>query len=234
MPAHTKIDSSSWRKNKVFVKTGTSTWSYAPQVYVKTSYNTWSPLYSYSWEVGNWGECTPYCSGTQTRSVRCKNNTLNIYESDYVCTALVGSKPSTSQPCSNVCGMTIRGHWDDEVDIQIKSRSTNSYVSYGIINDNKWKTLEINPPASDWPLRMKFIAGNSGGHGCGSNGVWLTIPGVGEVNLISPNWSNSGGCWGDFFCRVHANGTVEKLSCGLGAERCGNAGYPNAGGEPSW
>ena len=234
MSAYVKINSSNWKHSKVFVKTGNSTWSRAAQVYVKTSSNKWSPIYSYSWETGQWGSCTPYCSGTQTRTVKCKNNTLNIYEDDGICSAFVGTKPSTSQSCSNSCGMSISYHWDDHGYVAYKSRSTNSWIEIGVNPESGNVTLSFTPAPSDWPLRMRVRTDNSGGHGCGSFGMTINIPNIGDREVISNCWGNYGGCDGYMYWRVNANGVVERLACNLGTNRCTAAGYPYASGEPSW
>lgn len=237
MPAHTKIDSSNWKKCKCYIKTADNTWTFAPQVYVKTASNKWTPLYSYSWEAGAWSACNPHCQGTQTRTVRCKSNVFGDYVDDRICTAFAGAKPATSQGCSNPCGLTLSYHWDDHLNTWYKRRSDNVWVNIGINDSSEHVTLSFNPSPSDWPLRMRGDADNSGGHGCGSisdGGGWLTIPGVGRVNVFGYCWGNYGGCSGNLYWRVHANGTVEKLSCNVGEERCANAGYPCCGGEPAW
>lgn len=233
MAAFVKIDSSNWKASKVYVKTGDNTWTKAPQVYVKTSSSKWSPLYSYSWEVGSWGSCSPYCSGTQTRTVRCKNKTLNIYEEDKVCTTFVGSKPATSQSCSNSCGLSLTYHWDDHGYTAYKSRSTNTWVEIGVNPGNSYGTLSFTPDPSDWPLRMRVRADNSGGHGCGSSGMTINIPNIGSREVISNCWGNYDGCWGEMYWRVNANGVIERLACNLGTARCAAAGYP-FGNEPIW
>lgn len=234
MSVYTKINSSSWKKNKVFIKTKDGTWIRAPQVYVKTSSKSWSPLYSFMWETGKWGSCNPPCSGTQTRTVKCKNTTLGVYEEDKVCEKFVGKKPSTSQSCGSACQNSLYYHWDDHGYVAYKSRSTDAWIEVGVNEASKWVTLPFTPAASDWPLRMRVRADNSGGHGCGSFGMNITIPGVGTKEVISNCWGNYDGCWGYMYWRVNADGTIERLSCNLGPERCAAAGYPYGSGEPNW
>jgi hypothetical protein len=59
----------------------------------------------YYWLMGAWGGCSNGCgTGTQTRTVVCKNKTGTTVSDTYCSSA--GSKPPTSQPCQGVssCG----------------------------------------------------------------------------------------------------------------------------------
>lgn len=59
----------------------------------------------YYWLMGEWGGCSNGCgTGTQTRTVVCKNKTGTTVSDTYCSSA--GSKPPTSQPCQGVssCG----------------------------------------------------------------------------------------------------------------------------------
>ncbi len=50
------------------------------------------PAATYTWTISSWG----FCSGSQTRSVKCRNNNTGATVSDSYCPA---PKPATSQSC---------------------------------------------------------------------------------------------------------------------------------------
>lgn len=105
-----------WTKVKPYLKVN-DTWRLVTNIYVNIN-DTWRPLWSYRWEVGNWGGCSVSCGGgTQTRSVTCKSSDGSTYQ-DQMCLQFVGAKPVTSQVCntqscvgSNCCCNWNRQHF---------------------------------------------------------------------------------------------------------------------------
>lgn len=83
-----------------------SNWKAVQNIYVNVN-GTWKPLYTYSWKIGSWSECSVDCGGgTQSRSVKCQrshasNSNLDVQTvEDSFCTKAVGTKPATSQECN--------------------------------------------------------------------------------------------------------------------------------------
>ena len=73
----------SWKKTYHFINVS-NTWKSGINIWVNVN-GTWKALYSYSWELGEWGTCSVSCGGgTQTRTVRCKRND-GVYMSDSFC-----------------------------------------------------------------------------------------------------------------------------------------------------
>ena len=97
-------------------------WRSIPQVWVFVS-GTWRPMWSYSWDLGAWSQCSVQCGGgTQTRTVTCTRTDDKHSFPDSVCEKLIGTKPPTSQPCNTqscvscqytygVNGTNVTGCW---------------------------------------------------------------------------------------------------------------------------
>lgn len=88
--------SNSWKTTKTIYTNINATWKSCKNVYINVS-GTWKPIWSYSWQTGNWGSCTQTCGGgTQSRSVYCyRADGFTIIDS--LCS---GTKPSSSQTCN--------------------------------------------------------------------------------------------------------------------------------------
>ena len=88
--------SNSWKTTKTIYTNINATWKSCKNVYINVS-GTWKPIWSYSWQTGNWGSCTQTCGGgTQSRSVYCyRADGFTVIDS--LCS---GTKPSSSQTCN--------------------------------------------------------------------------------------------------------------------------------------
>lgn len=111
------LKTTKWNRCNHWIKKSDGSWATVPQIYVKTTASSgskWKPLYKYSWEVGEWGECSKTCNtGTQTRTVKCKRDD-GTYHDDSFCLQQVGEKPATSQECnSHSCKYWYKGGYDD-------------------------------------------------------------------------------------------------------------------------
>ena len=83
-------------------------WKSVQNIYTKVS-GAWKPLYSYWFDVGEWGGCSASCGGgTQTRTVQCKR-TGGVACSDDFCTRAGLTVPARSQAC-NTQGCTTCGY----------------------------------------------------------------------------------------------------------------------------
>lgn len=90
--------SSSWKNIKNIYTKISSSWKNCIQIYAYTS--SWVPIWTYSWSVGNWSECSVSCGGgSQTRTVTCSRSD-GTTQNDDNCTRLVGTKPITQQSCN--------------------------------------------------------------------------------------------------------------------------------------
>ena len=88
-----------WKTVKAVQARVSGVWKDVGQIYINIK-GTWKPVWSYSWNTGNWGSCSASCgNGTQTRTVTCKRNDGQTV-ADSLCTKYVGTKPATSQTCN--------------------------------------------------------------------------------------------------------------------------------------
>ena len=128
MPLYYK-SASAWRTISQTYANVSSTWRQVPQIYVNIN-GTWRPIYSFSWEIGGWSECSATCGGgIQTRSVRCKRSD-GTYWNDVQCVS--GTKPDSSQICnSQACGPTCRRNEPtDYVNYTRCGNDAKSYIFY--------------------------------------------------------------------------------------------------------
>ena len=105
MPAYVNVGGT-WRPTVQYVNVG-GTWRDAPQQYVNVG-GTWGPLYTFSWNVGAWGDCV---NGSQSRSVTCTRSDGHVY-GDNVCTSFgAGAKPAVTQSCTSCQYDGINYYW---------------------------------------------------------------------------------------------------------------------------
>lgn len=105
MPAYVNVGGT-WRPTVQYVNVG-GTWRDAPQQYVNVG-GTWRPLYTFSWNVGAWGDCV---NGSQSRSVTCTRSDGHVY-GDNVCTSFgAGAKPAVTQSCTSCQYDGINYYW---------------------------------------------------------------------------------------------------------------------------
>lgn len=93
--------SNTWKNIKYGYVNINNSWKKLKNIYVNIS-GVWKPLWSYSWYIGDWSDCSAECGGgIQTRTVYCKRND-NVQVDDNFCS---GTKPSTQQSCNTqACG----------------------------------------------------------------------------------------------------------------------------------
>lgn len=96
--------SNTWKNIKYGYVNINNSWKKLKNIYVNIS-GVWKPLWSYSWYIGDWSDCSAECGGgIQTRTVYCKRND-NVQVDDVFCS---GTKPSTQQSCNTQsCGWPI-------------------------------------------------------------------------------------------------------------------------------
>ena len=88
--------SNTWKNIKYGYVNVNNSWKKLKNMYVNIS-GVWKPLWSYSWYIGNWSDCSAECGGgIQTRTVYCKRND-NVQVDDNFCS---GTKPATQQSCN--------------------------------------------------------------------------------------------------------------------------------------
>ena len=75
-----------------------------------TTMRSCGPECQYGWDLGAWGVCDKVCgSGTQTRSVSCREQTTDTIVADSFCDS-ISLKPPTQQICDSDC-QYITGSW---------------------------------------------------------------------------------------------------------------------------
>ena len=119
-------------------------WKAVQNIYVNVN-GTWKPLYTYSWKIGSWSECSVNCGGgTQTRSVKCQrshasNSNLDVQTvEDSFCTKAVGPKPATSQECNTqICQ-----------DCQFSATNTNCENNESPSYTFGWAEIGLNNPTN--------------------------------------------------------------------------------------
>ena len=143
--------SSSWKNIKNIYTKISSSWKNCIQIYAYTS--SWVPIWTYSWSVGNWSECSVSCGGgSQTRTVTCSRSD-GTTQNDDNCTRLVGTKPITQQSCNTHSCMQIE-FIDNSENIDLNStfweigKNTTMYASGSGCEDHA--NILYNVPYNGW------------------------------------------------------------------------------------
>lgn len=95
-----------WKMCNLYTKID-GVWKEVKNLYYKID-GEWKPIWTYSWKIGEWGECDKPCGGgTQLRSVECLRSD-SIIKPDAFCSDIV--KPETDRICNPQSCWTVKWH----------------------------------------------------------------------------------------------------------------------------